>query len=73
MYYNNSPVDVSSQTFYKIQNSKKILKKNSSPIVLIKYWQLYLRKGGVKGAITLKPLVIFGITPKIVPLDDMPT
>ena len=27
----------------------------------------------VKGAITLKPPVIFGITPKIVPLDDMPT
>ena len=27
----------------------------------------------VKGAITLKSPVIFGITPKIVTLDDMPT
>ena len=27
----------------------------------------------VKGAITLKPPVVFGITPNIVTLDDMPT
>ena len=65
MYYNNSPVDVPSQTFYKFKTPRK----NSSPIVLIKIPTIVLKEGGVKGAITLKPPVIFGITPKIVPIE----
>ena len=41
MYYNNSPVDVSSQTFYGIQN----FNQNSSPIVLIKIPTNVLQEG----------------------------
>ena len=39
--------------------STQTLRKVFSLIVII---QLYLRRGGVKGAKTLKPPVIFGIT-----------
>ena len=42
MYYNNSPVDLSSQTFYKF---KTLRTKNSSPIVLIKILTIVLKKG----------------------------
>ena len=41
MYYNNSPVDVSSQTFYKFKTPKK----NSSPIVLIEILTIVLKEG----------------------------
>ena len=44
-------------------------KKNA--ILLVVYCKPFLKV--LKGAITLKPPVIFGITPKIVTLDDTPT
>ena len=41
MYYNNSPVDMSSQTFYEF----KISTENSSPIVLIQIPTIVLKEG----------------------------
>ena len=44
MYYNNSPVDMSSQTFYEFKTQKN-QKTNSSPIVLIKIPTIVLKEG----------------------------
>ena len=41
MYYNNSPVDMSSQTFYEFKNSNR----KSSPIVLLEILTIVLKEG----------------------------
>ena len=69
MYYNNRSVDVPSQTFHKLKNSKK----NSSPIVLIEILTIVLKEGRSERGYNPETPSNFLYHSKIVPLDDMPT
>ena len=49
------------------------LRENSSPIVLIEIPTIVLKEGRSERGYNPETPIIFGITPKIVTLDDMPT
>ena len=68
MYYNNSPVDMSSQTFYKIQSFK-----NVSPIVLIEILTIVLKERRSERGYNPGTPSNFPYHSNVVPIDDTPT
>ena len=64
-------IDLSSLIFSEMVSDEDEVNLDDNQLVNSKFQMQFLFP--VKGAITLKPPIIFGITPKIVTLNDMPT